>query len=123
MLQIFTSLLIALVTNVFAEHMKDPALALAPGARARAALAVEASLTNWQRLSLPMQHRYFIWLRPATWAARGEVELPPRPFLFSQESDLAEVRRAAESRRAGPLKSFVSATTRALLDIEDEDEE
>jgi hypothetical protein len=121
-LQIFTSLLIALVTNVFAEHMKDPRSRWHLE-RARAALAVEASLTNWQRLSLPMQHRYFIWLRPATWAARGEVELPPRPFLFSQESDLAEVRRAAESRRAGPLKSFVSATTRALLDIEDEDEE
>ena len=120
MLQIFTSLLIALVTNVFAEHMKDPRSRWHLE-RARAALAVEASLTNWQRLSLPLQHRYFIWLRPATWAVRGEVELPPRPFLFSQENDLVEVRRAAEGRRDGMLKAFVSDATRKLLDIEGED--
>ena len=115
------SLLIALVTNVFMQHMKDPRSRWHLE-RARASLMIEASLTNWQRLSLPLQHRYFIWLRPASWAVKGEVELPPRPYLFAQENDLVEVRRAAEKRKAGALKSFVSVSTRKLLDIEEEEE-
>ena len=118
---LLTSLLIALITNVFMQHMKDPRSRWHLE-RARASLMIESSLTTWERLSLPLQHRYFIWLRPASWAAKGEVELPPRPFLFSQENDLTEVRRSAEKRKAGPLKSFVSPGTRKLLDIEEDEE-
>ena len=79
--------------------MKDSALALAPGARAP--LTIEASLTSWRRLSLQLQHHYSSWLRPATWAVKGEVELPPRPFLFSQENDLREARHDAKKCKAG----------------------
>ena len=42
--------------------------------------------------------------------------------MFAQENDLVEVRRAAEKRKAGALKSFVSVSTRKLLDIEEEEE-
>jgi hypothetical protein len=57
-------------------------------------------------------------LRPASWAVKGEVELPPRPFLFSQENNLVEVRRAAEKRKAGAPKTFINTGTRKLLNLE-----
>ena len=101
------------------QHMRDPS-SRSHLERTRASLMIEAPLTSWH--SLQLQHRYFIWLRPTSWAVKGEVELPPRPFLFSQENDLVKVRRAAEKRKAGAPKAFISAGTRKLLDLEGEEE-
>lgn len=108
--------------------------------RARAALMIEASLSSWQRLSLSPEHHYAEWFHRYEWMKErcgkqscaqcgaapgsgapgvpncGPSALPLRPYFASTENSLAADRETAGRRKAGSLRGFMSAATRAFID-------
>jgi len=59
---ILVTLMLAMVTSSFDQYDRHPTLRWHVE-RARAVLLIEADLSPWNWLSLPLQHRYFLWLR------------------------------------------------------------
>jgi hypothetical protein len=111
---LLTTLLIALVTQVFTVQMKNPRSRWHLE-RARAAFMIEASLSSWSRLE-PQQKGYFGFMHRFEWMMADEPQLPQRPYFAATENTLAAERELAGRRKAGSLRGFISAATRAFLD-------
>ena len=50
------------------------------------------------------------------WMMADEPQLPQRPYFAATENTLAAERELAGRRKAGSLRGFISAATRAFLD-------
>jgi hypothetical protein len=95
---LLVTLLLALVTSSF-TRFQDKLTLRWHVERARAMLLIESTLSPWDRLSLPIQYRYFLWLRPDSQIedededligkATSKSLLPARPFFFTQDHSLA----------------------------------
>ena len=95
---LLVTLLLALVTSSF-TRFQDKLTLRWHVERARAMLLIESTLSPWDRLSLPIQYRYFLCLRPDSQIedededligkATSKSLLPARPFFFTQDHSLA----------------------------------
>jgi hypothetical protein len=83
-----TLLLIALVMNVFMQHMKDPRSRWHLE-RARTSLTIEASLTSRQCLSLQLQHRSFIFAAARLVGRQGRGRAAAAPLLSASVNTAA----------------------------------
>ena len=120
---LLTTLLIALVSNIFNVQMKDPRSRWHLE-RARAALMIEASLSSYDRLSLPPEQCYAEWMHCYEWMSQTadtksnlpKSSLPMRPYFAATENSLAAERETAGRREAGNVRGFMTASTRAFID-------
>jgi hypothetical protein len=119
---LLTTLLIALVSNIFNVQMKDPRSRWHLE-RARAALMIEASLSSYDRLSLPPEQCYAEWMHRYEWMSQTadttsnlpKSSLPLRPYFAATENSLAAERETAGRREAGDVRGFMTASTRAFI--------
>jgi hypothetical protein len=72
------ALLTAVLTHAFEEHMSKPRSRWLIE-RARACMLLDSALSPWERLSLPLHARYFLWLRgasrPSTTATGSDADI------------------------------------------------